>query len=496
MLFSGSDFLPTPKGLKRISSMTSLSVVSGIGMGYVNMWKAMYVLASDPYPEVSKMAEAVVDEIKSRLHFLNASRSRDQDSIHSSPAGAELKIGSPPDPPTGTFSNRPPLDTTPSGNNNHPPHLPPSCRSRPTTISNGADAIREKDDSSTSSKRSVVSTDFVNWSAKYFINSILKSDLWDPESPSTHQKEYTLYQYQKIRDSAQAEIQQESCRSGRIDELIFTQKSQTKPNLISTHPYEPHMIVAEKNSFSLWSWDALNTYGRRGANSTPVLMGTQKNHLTPFHKITSMELLNPHSSTLVLLGSDDGSVKIWTTTTEKNDMDNSCRLKSKLISAFQMFGDCTPTIHKNSGSVLHWEQDSCQIIAGGDYKFIRIWDSHQETKIRDIPTDCDQHSVTSIKSDGELICAGCSDGTIRIFDRREPNGRVRPITFREHEQPIVTSYIFPNGTKHVFAVSGCRDGEVKFWDKRILNSIKTIKVSTEMTAMSIHPEVDLIAWYV
>lgn len=47
-----------------------MSSISGqVRAEYKTIWKAVHSLAFDPDPEVARMAESVVDEIKGRLHF-------------------------------------------------------------------------------------------------------------------------------------------------------------------------------------------------------------------------------------------------------------------------------------------------------------------------------------------------------------------------------------------------------------------------------------------
>lgn len=95
---------------------------------------------------------------------------------------------------------------------------------------------------------------------------------------------------------------------------------------------------------------------------------------------------------------DDGAVKIWKNYINEYDL--------KLITAFQVIQDLLPTTrgkniffflkillkdinflniffsHPGAGLVLHWEQHSCQLLASGDIRHIRIWDAERESKIQ------------------------------------------------------------------------------------------------------------------
>lgn len=72
--------------------------------------------------------------------------------------------------------------------------------------------------------------------------------------------------------------------------------------------------------------------------------------------------------------------------------------------------------------VLEWEQMTGLLYAAGDVRHIRVWDTHKEVKIQDIPTGADS-CVTCLASDSaerSLMIAGCGDGTVRMYDRRQP----------------------------------------------------------------------------
>ena len=72
--------------------------------------------------------------------------------------------------------------------------------------------------------------------------------------------------------------------------------------------------------------------------------------------------------------------------------------------------------------VLEWEQATGLLYAGGDVRHIRVWDTHKEVNIQDIPTGADScvTCLTSDSADRSLLIAGCGDGTIRLYDRRQP----------------------------------------------------------------------------
>ena len=86
----------------------------------------------------------------------------------------------------------------------------------------------------------------------------------------------------------------------------------------------------------------------------------------------------------------------------------------------------TSLFHIGVGMVLEWEQMTGLLYASGDVRHIRVWDVHKELMMQDIPTKADS-SVTCLTSDSaerSLLIAGCGDGTVRLYDRRQhPNSR-------------------------------------------------------------------------
>ena len=76
----------------------------------------------------------------------------------------------------------------------------------------------------------------------------------------------------------------------------------------------------------------------------------------------------------------------------------------------------------DAGMVLEWEQATGLLYAAGDVRHISVWDTHKEVRIQDIPTGADS-CVTCLTSDSaerSLMIAGCGDGTVRLYDRRQP----------------------------------------------------------------------------
>ncbi|RWS11751.1 Regulatory-associated protein of mTOR-like protein [Dinothrombium tinctorium] len=509
---------PSSSTMKRVSSSTSLTGfntsslgIYGIANFYVTIWKALNNLANDPHPDVANMAQTVVDEIKSKIVPLNSfndslkeSRSDPSLSEPSSPMMNQLTtfVMSESPPANGaeqtsqknaaSSTNRERQQSEGSSRNINTSNYPQSQISYFTPYSRKRKIFgREPNvvitedgtvEDSTSPRSPLVSTDFVAWSAKYFSEPIVPLSIdSDTESSAHHEREWRTIRNVYMRNLAKEEL----CRldASRIEEQIFLQKSPNQPLLTVFHPYDPHLIVAGRETFSFWLWDAQTPIGYPSRLTPPTLLGVYGNLNSPPTKITSLELVNAHDETLLLLACDDGTVRVWNIHGIEDGY-------PQLVTAFVIFNDLPL---KSPGVVTHWNQETCQLIAGGDPKLLRIWDSTTEMRVRDIVTGCDSF-VTHISTDGgHLICAGCQDGSIRIFDQRIVNTDCRVITFREHSSAIVNTYLFPDNEKHINVISGSCAGDVRFWDKRLTSSVKTINIAQGIDAMTVHPEADVFA---
>lgn len=484
--------------MRRVGSSSSLCLsnngFTGIGSVYTTVWKAINTLANDSFSDVATMAQSVIDEVRKNIvpitecHRQNLEPSFSEPSSPSAHPSFSMSGDS---PPSCSHSSTTPRNNVRSVSENSggklptPHHTLHSVFTRKRTLFGREPSITEDetiDDSSSASRSPLVSTAFVNWCAKHFCVPVLKLKVEDHESDSYKQKEWRTLRNNEIRTTAKSALRM--IDPSRVDDRIFQQRNVNVPRLLTFHPYDPHLIVSEKNSFSVWSWDNPVDY-RIVSSPYPALLGCHMNHSsTSNSRISSAHLVNPHDLSLLMIGSDDGSIKVW----KDYNVEKS---HPKLVTAFQVFGD---TVVTKKDIISHWEQESCQLFAAGEPRVIRIWDSCRELKVQDMNTGADC-SITSLSSDDEhLVCAGCQDGSIRIFDKRLNSNECRVLTFREHTRKIVKAHIFPGHEKHVSVISGSEDGDVRFWDKRILSSVKHMKIGNDLTSMDVHSDADVFAW--
>lgn len=336
----------------------------------------------------------------------------------------------------------------------------------------------------------IINTRFIDWCIRQFNDyPFTLTRHADLESIHNQKREWRLLRNHSLQSAAR----EERCRIDftRTDDVVFVQKNTQMPRLLQFHTYEPLLFVAERETCSVWSWD--------NQPQPTSLVQTINNCNLPNSRITGMQLLNEAETASIMLGCDDGSVKLWKLRRGPDGYGwRDTASSPKLVTAFNVFHQMIPNA-KSPGTLLHWEQATGELIAAGDSKLIRIWDAHKEMKSKDLVLGSDNPLVTSIHSDrSHCIGVGCNDGSVRIYDKRLAMNESRVITFREHNSAIVNAHLFPDNEKHAYIISGSTSGDIKFWDKRSASrSIKTIQMpgNSNLTAMSFHSIAETFAWY-
>jgi len=209
-----------------------------------------------------------------------------------------------------------------------------------------------------------------------------------------------------------------------------------------------------------------------------------KNFNPSSSRITSLAWMNELSKSLLMIGSDDGSIKIW-----GGILDNFEEItysKPILYTGFSAIPELNPG-KRGSGLVSEWQQSHGRLIVGGNCPRIRCWDLEAE-KCRNIIDNDMSVCLTSITTtwdsfllstqtrvDGssglgpDIIIAGYGDGTICAYDLRisnvgavsdnksDPRSRLRErwikqARFTEHSNWVVNSSFRQVGSR--YEVSG------------------------------------------
>ncbi|KAK3091702.1 hypothetical protein FSP39_022003 [Pinctada imbricata] len=481
-----SSISPQPDRLKRVQSNP---IISGLAYSsiYITVWKSLVSIGRDPNKEVRDMAKKVLNTVR-----LKASTSAKPTQVlqtssipHSAPSSPSNRL------PVNMNQGTPPQNhiedmMTRSGTGMKRDFTSPRLSATSSTLSasqfsrhrkmfdKGPNTIvDDKDSDSSGTKKLEISTEFFEWSCRHFAQPVMQlSEDQDPESVLRLEREYRFLRNSQIR----VEAREEQSRAGfnRLDVEVFVNKNTGVPNVIKFHPYESYVAVAERDGVSFWEW------------IQGVKIGYIYNENAKSTRITSMDFINPHDNTLLLCGSDDGAVRLW-----RNCLSETNEGK-ELVTAFQAITEMIPTARR-SGLVLDWEQETGTLLASGDVRIIRLWDAQTETKVQDIPTGADS-CVTSMASDSfgrSLLIAGCGDGTVRLYDRRLAPSECRVMTLREHSRWILKVHLQRGSEGKIISASS--GGDIRFWDPRFTESVRTLNLQQGLTSVEIHKHADVLA---
>uniref|UniRef100_A0A452GKV6 Regulatory-associated protein of mTOR n=1 Tax=Gopherus agassizii TaxID=38772 RepID=A0A452GKV6_9SAUR len=499
--------------MRRVSSYSSLNSLIGVSFNsvYTQIWRVLLHLAADPYPDVSDVAMKVLNSIAYKA-TVNARPQRILDSSSltqsapASPTNKGMHIhqvgGSPPTTSTSISSltndvTKPPVSrdlpsVRPSNVGSLGVQYTPHSHQFPRTrkmFDKGPDQTTDDADDAVGHKifiSATMQTGFCDWSAKYFAQPVMKiPEEHDLESQIRKEREWRFLRNTRVRKQAQKIIQK---GISRLDDQIFLNRNPGVPSVVKFHPFTPCIAVADKDSICFWDWE-------KGEKLDYFHNGNPR-----YTRITAMEYLNGQDCSLLLTATDDGAIRVW-----KNFAD--LEKNPEMVTAWQGLSDMLPTTRGlarrvsiyldrskqgGAGMVVDWEQETGLLMTSGDVRIIRIWDTDREMKVQDIPTGADS-CVTSLSCDSHrsLIAAGLGDGSIRVYDRRMALSECRVMTYREHTAWVVKAYLQKHPEGNIMSVSV--NGDVRFFDPRMPESVKVLQIVKGLTALDIHPQANLFA---
>ncbi|KAI5277304.1 regulatory-associated protein of mTOR isoform X2 [Manis pentadactyla] len=483
--------------MRRVSSYSSLNSLIGVSFNsvYTQIWRVLLHLAADPYPDVSDLAMKVLNGIackatvNARPQRILTASSLTQ-SAPASPTNKGIHIhqagGSPPtcsassSSLTNDVAKQPisrdlpagrPGTTGPTGVQ-YTPHSHQFPRTR-KMFDKGPDQTTDDPDDAAGHKSFIsaaVQTGFCDWSARYFAQPVMKiPEEHDLESQIRKEREWRFLRNNRVRRQAQQVVQRGITR---LDDQIFLNRNPGVPSVVKFHPFTPCVAVADKDSICFWDWE-------KGEKLDYFHNGNPR-----YTRVTAMEYLNGQDRSLLLTATDDGAIRVW-----KNFAD--LEKNPEMVTAWQGLSDMLPTT-RGAGMVVDWEQETGLLMSSGDVRIVRIWDTDREMKVQDIPTGADS-CVTSLSCDSHrsLIVAGLGDGSIRVYDRRMALSECRVMTYREHTAWVVKAYLQKHPEGHIMSVSV--NGDVRFFDPRMPESVNVLQIVKGLTALDIHPQANLIA---
>ncbi|XP_063991237.1 regulatory-associated protein of mTOR isoform X1 [Diachasmimorpha longicaudata] len=465
------EFVRKPCEFLGHSSLGNLPSLS-YGSVYMKLWHGLGNLDNDPHPGVAGMSQKVTGYIRNQIKESSAPKEVTEAKYASS-------LSLPPSPSNRTSylnkSESPP--TTNSTDLRAPRQNPPTNRGRkpmPNTIT-------EESDEAVDTKTPLISSQFVEWSCAQFAQPVsFETDAEatsDVESRAHYEREWRYLRNKRQRKEAREE--QRRAPNSRIECQVFHARCPQQPDVVAFHPFDPYLAVASKDNFGIWDWH----------NSSKLTYCASKGNRTS-SKLTALEFINGHDVSLLMAGSDDGSIRIWK---------NYCNVLGReptLLTAWQALVDVQPPTKASStspGLVTSWEQRSLTLAVTGDVRIVRLWDAETELKKQDIATGADS-CATCLDTDGNgaVMAVGCGDGSVRLFDRRLPPNEARVMTWREHNNWVLGAYLSKeSGTRRL--ITGSVSGDVRIFDLRRNSSVNVIQTHTQLTAFSVHPAASVFA---
>lgn len=529
---------PSGTTMKRVSSNSSLSGQNAMNKSltmslstysitnvFIKVWQVIELYRLDPCPKVAKMAETIHNDIRSKAFTNKDNNSDSSTSEPASPNTRQSYLFSETITTENTSENPKQSWHTQSDSNKHhsgrvsvsalsSPYLPHSNNYNSfmtqysvkrtifgkdptneeiseTKYRNG---IRNESNQSNGSfnefqtcRKPLITTSFIEWCTRHFSkpcphnDSCRCGDIETNNHDIISEWKYKLIknQYEKSKYELETNVIVENSEN-KIKRIV-----NTNARLIAFHPFEKSAALASKQSFMAWNLIDNETQCYNSKSSA---------------KITDIHLINSHEKALVMVGADDGSVKVWRnvfspTFSSLSPDEVSFTPNPKLSIAFFMFEDMPTRRSEKNRLIMSWNQTNQMLVAGGNQKFVRLWDSNKEMKVRDFITGSE--CATSIcTNNNHLICVGCSDGTVKVFDDRVMSNDGRVFSLTNRSSNVVNAKIWPEINQNTLnAIVGHRSGEICWYDKRFTGKATRIEtVSVPMTAMAFHDKTDVFAW--
>ncbi|CAO3626909.1 unnamed protein product [Cunninghamella echinulata] len=500
---------------------------------YAVIWKALLNLSVDPFPEVAKSAALVIDHINAillstptigeyassivreslqqqfnnndSLNSLGHLENNNNNNNNTQPSSLYTN------PDDSTSPNRPtkltrsvsfastlrtiynfgnttgPSDqpgiaapnTASSSSANHKV-VPRSTSSGSPRISNlglNSGSSTSFENTTTNNENSVLplTSEFYDWSCEYFTEPQMRAA--ESDEPGS-----IVYTQRKWRRGRNEKILMETnatkvmAGSSRWEEQIISVHNETEATHLLFHQYEPHLVASDSyNCLVVWNW------------KTGEPLSVIDNHNPSQSSITDMKFINEDDVALLLTSSDDGVVRLY------KNYDGSEQEEAILVSSWRALKYMEKSNSRQSGLICEWHQGRGTLFTGGDARVIKVWDAHQEMSVMDIVTQS-TGCVTSLTSDqisGEILIAGFGDGSVGVYDRRLRPSHALVRRWDEHDAWVTGVHLQKDGNREL--VSGSSNGDIKIWDIRESQSIRTIDAHSDMTSIAIHDHAQVIA---
>ena len=161
---------------------------------------------------------------------------------------------------------------------------------------------------------------------------------------------------------------------------ILNTENSEMTSMVLFHAYQDVLAISDGTGVDIWSLENGSKVMR--IKNTPNL-GASAASATA--RITSMQWLNEATDALLLIGSDDGTVKVWHDSGSEETTTITSSGGATLAAAFVALPDVIE-IQKGSGLVSSWDQTAGRLAVGGNSPTIRLWDLNREQCVRSFKT--------------------------------------------------------------------------------------------------------------
>ncbi|KAG9242892.1 raptor N-terminal caspase like domain-containing protein [Calycina marina] len=493
---------------------------------YAAVWKHVYIITSDPHPEVQRNATIIIDA----LHFsmlqgplgaytlkvmddINRLNARATAPSHPSseqrpPAPARQDLVAPASNPgllkraTSYLFSLPPanIETSPENTvripqspgmqrrpptrpripaefNAHPPEqndtasTPGVYHAAPEPMSGGFKP-RSNNDPPTIPLEST----FLDWSIEYFREPQMKPN--EAEEPGS--TDYNERLWRRSRNEGilrETQPQKEIASMGKWDTQSGFMNNLSQPSKMTMHQFEDHLAVSDdRDTICIWNWKSQARLSRF-SNGNPE--GS---------KISDLQFINEDDQAFLLTGSSDGVIRIY----RNYDSDK----KVEVASAWRALTHLVPS-NVNAGMVFDWQQVTGKLLVAGDVKVIRVWAAAPELCLVDINARSGS-CVTSLASDqmtGNVFVAGFGDGAIRVFDARNRPQEAMVKRWKDDKKEnvwIKSVHMQRGGQRELMSAS--RNGIVNLWDIRMDKSLRSFQTTKDtLRTASTHEHLPVFA---
>lgn len=316
---------------------------------------------------------------------------------------------------------------------------------------------------------------FLDWSIEYFREPQMKPN--EAEEPGS--TDYNERLWRRSRNEAilrETQPQKEIAAVGKWNNSAGFLDNRSQPSKMTFHQFEDHLAVSDdRDTICIWDWKTRDRLSRF-SNGNPE--GS---------KISDLQFINEDDQAFLLTGSSDGVIRIY--------RNYDSEKKVEVASAWRALTHLVPS-NVNSGLVFDWQQVTGKLLVAGDVKVIRVWSAAAELCQVDINARSGS-CVTSLTSDqmtGNVFVAGFGDGAIRVFDARNRPQEAMVKKWKDDTSRVwIKSVHMQRGGQRELS-SASRNGLVKLWDIRMDKPLRTFKTTNDtLRTASTHEHLPVFA---